>query len=92
MGITEDLADELALEAIRYIDATDDEEIIPQLAKSLGESSQTAEEAFMTAVRVRRANLKARAMLDAKFEKAKIDSKIVGFWTEDEDEDEDEDS
>ncbi len=92
MGVTEDLADELALETIRYIDATEDEEIISQLAKSLGESSQTAEEAFMTAIRVRRANLKARAMLDAKFEKVKVASEIAGFWSDDEDEDEDADS
>lgn len=63
MGVTEDLADELALDVIKAIDATGDEELINQIALVLGATSQTAEEAFLTAVRVRRANIKARAML-----------------------------
>ena len=63
MGVTEDLADELALDVIKAIDATGDEELINQIALILGSTSQTAEEAFLTAVRVRRANIKARAML-----------------------------
>jgi hypothetical protein len=66
MGITEDMADALAVKTIKYLDATGDEEIIMQIVKSLGESSQTAEEAFMTAIRVRRANIKAMALLDSK--------------------------
>lgn len=63
MGVTEDLADELARDVIKYLDATDDEEVISELVKVLGASSQTAEEAFLTALRVRRANIKARALL-----------------------------
>lgn len=66
MGVTEDLADELALDVIKVIDATGDEEIINQIALVLGSTSQTAEEAFLTAVRVRRANIKARALLLSK--------------------------
>ena len=63
MGVTEDLADDLALDVIKYLDATGDEEIISDLVKVLGATSQTAEEAFLTALRVRRANIKAKAML-----------------------------
>ena len=63
MGVTEDLADDLARDTIKYIDATGDEDIISDLVKVLGATSQTAEEAFMAAVRVRRANTKARALL-----------------------------
>lgn len=63
MGVVEDLADELALDVIKAVDATGDEELINQIALVLGSTSQTAEEAFLTAVRVRRANIKARAML-----------------------------
>ncbi len=74
MGITEDMADALAVKTIKYLDATGDEEIIAQIVKSLGEMSQTAEEAFMTAIRVRRANIKAMALLDKKI-KAFKDSK-----------------
>lgn len=63
MGVTEDLADELAIDTIKYIDATGDEQIIADLVKALGATSQTAEEAFLTSIRVRRANMKAKALL-----------------------------
>ncbi len=63
MGVTEDLADDLARDVIKAIEATGDEDIIAEITKVLGASSQTAEEAFLTALRVRRANIKARAVL-----------------------------
>ena len=63
MGVTEDMADDLATHTIKYIDASGDEDIIADLVKVLGATSQTAEEAFLTSVRVRRANQKAKALL-----------------------------
>ena len=63
MGVTEDLADDLARDTIKYIDATGDEDIINELVKVLGATSQTAEEAFLASIRVRRANIKAKALL-----------------------------
>ncbi|MEO3414174.1 hypothetical protein AAFO92_05915 [Roseovarius sp. CAU 1744] len=63
MGVTEDMADELATHTIKYIEASGDEEIIAELVKVLGSTSQTAEEAFLTSIRVRRANQKAKALL-----------------------------
>ncbi len=63
MGVTEDMADDLATNTIKYIDASGDEDIIADLVKVLGATSQTAEEAFLTSVRVRRANQKAKALL-----------------------------
>lgn len=66
MGVTEDLADELARDAIKAIELTGDEDLVTDLQRALGATSQTAEEAFLTAVRVRRANLKARALLAEK--------------------------
>ena len=66
MGVTEDLADQLAQDAIKALELTGDENLIDDIAKLLGATSQTAEEAFMTAVRVRRANARAREMLIAK--------------------------
>ncbi|QGX98464.1 hypothetical protein EI983_09285 [Roseovarius faecimaris] len=63
MGVIEDLADELACDVIKAIEATGDEELVNEIAQVLGATSQTAEEAFLTYVRVRRANIKARAML-----------------------------
>lgn len=76
MGIAEELADQLAQDALKALDLTGDEDLIDEIAKLLGATSQTAEEAFMTAVRVRRANARARDMLIAKvraFKAAKAD-------------------
>ena len=66
MGVAEDLADQLAQEALKAEELTGDERIVDDLATLMGATSQTAEEAFLTAVRVRRANIKARAMLLAR--------------------------
>ncbi|MRU17056.1 hypothetical protein FDP25_16565 [Roseovarius sp. A21] len=63
MGVTEDLADELALDVIKYVDATGDDKIVSEIVKLLGATSQTAEEAFLTSMRVRRANISARKLL-----------------------------
>ena len=63
MGVTEDLADELALQVIKFVDASGDDQIVSDIVKLLGATSQTAEEAFLTSMRVRRANMKARALL-----------------------------
>jgi hypothetical protein len=63
MGVTEDLADELALDVIKYIDATGDDGIVNDIVQILGATSQTAEEAFLTSMRVRRANIAARKLL-----------------------------
>ena len=66
MGVTEDLADDLALKVIQYVDASGDEQVINQIVALLGATSQTAEEAFLTSMRVRRANMKARELLAEK--------------------------
>jgi hypothetical protein len=63
MRVTEDLADELAMDVIKYVDASGDEGIVSEIVKVLGATSQTAEEAFLTSMRVRRANISARKML-----------------------------
>ena len=66
MGVTEDLADDLALKVIQYVDASGDEGVITEVVTLLGATSQTAEEAFLTSLRVRRANMKARELLAGK--------------------------
>ncbi|MEL6434373.1 MAG: hypothetical protein AAFZ10_02830 [Pseudomonadota bacterium] len=66
MGVTEDLADDLALKVIQYVDASGDESVITEIVTLLGATSQTAEEAFLTSLRVRRANMKARELLAGK--------------------------
>ncbi|WP_101069127.1 hypothetical protein [Roseovarius salinarum] len=63
MGITEDLADKLAIDTLKAVDATGDEDLIKEVSETLGATSQTAQEAFLTSVRVRRADNRARAYL-----------------------------
>lgn len=71
MGITEDLADALARDVIEAVEKLGDEDLIRDVANSLGSSSQTAEEAFMTSVRVRLAERRARRMLKERILAAK---------------------
>lgn len=59
----EDVADELALESLKIINATGDDAFIKRVADTIGGSSQTMEEAYLTAVRVRRAEQRARELL-----------------------------
>ena len=63
MGIVEDVADELALESLKIINATGDDAFVNRVAETIGGSSQTMEEAYLTAVRVRRAEQRARELL-----------------------------
>jgi hypothetical protein len=63
MGLTEDMADEIAQLALADELRTGDEAIIAQVADILGSSSQTLQEAFLTSIRVRRAEKRARDML-----------------------------
>ncbi|SLN65637.1 hypothetical protein [Roseisalinus antarcticus] len=63
MGITEDIADDLARETIDAMDKLGDDRLFEEIAKSIGASSQTTEEAFLTAIRVRLAERRARKLL-----------------------------
>lgn len=65
MTLMEQVADELAQETIRKIEAGADESLVRQVAEAIQNSSQTMEEAYLTAVRVRRAEARARAVLSA---------------------------
>ena len=78
MSVVEDLADELAQDVIKAIEVTGDEELVNQIAQVLVATSQSAEEAFLTAVRVRRANINARAMLLDKLKKFKAQKESGG--------------
>ncbi|WP_333712242.1 hypothetical protein [Yoonia sp.] len=60
----ERVAGEIADLAIADEIASGDITIVDKIAKVLGSSSQTLEEAFLTAVRVRKAEARARAMLE----------------------------
>ena len=60
----ERVAGEIADLAIADELASGDIRIVEEIAKVLGSSSQTLEEAFLTAVRVRKAEARARALLE----------------------------
>ncbi|MDX1780013.1 MAG: hypothetical protein R3256_01720 [Thalassovita sp.] len=70
MGVAEDLADALAKDTIEAAEALNDEALIDQVAKQIGASSQTTQEAFMTAVRVRLAEKRARKFLEGRLNSA----------------------
>jgi len=63
MALTEDMADEIAQLALADEKRSGDKTIIAQVAEILGASSLTLQEAFLTSVRVRRAERRARKLL-----------------------------
>lgn len=63
MGVTDDIADELAIEALALEQRTGDDKIVTKISEILGASSQTTQEAYLTSVRVRRAEKRARDYL-----------------------------
>jgi hypothetical protein len=63
MQIIETLADELAQDVLAAIEETGNDKLADQISEVIGASSQTMQEAFLTAVRVRRAEARARALL-----------------------------
>ena len=72
-AIIEKLADDLAKDALDAAEALGDEELIMDIAKMLASSSTTAEEAFLTAARVRMALARARKMLEERIDTAAAD-------------------
>ena len=68
MGVTEDLADDLARDVIEAEKTLglEDGALTNEIATVLGASSSTTQEAFLTAMRVRRSEQRARKYLEAK--------------------------
>ena len=60
---TDNTANELANLALPEAAASDNTKIVEQIGEILGASSQTLEEAYLTVVRVRRAEKRARELL-----------------------------
>lgn len=71
MSILDDLADALARDAIDAAAETGDEQLIDAVAKQLGASSQTMEEAYLTSVRVRLSEQRARRFLEERLLEAR---------------------
>ena len=66
MSSTTALASKLAEDCISVQDKTGDDRLFMEVAKVIGASSQTLEEAFLTEVRTRMADRQARAFLRRK--------------------------
>ncbi len=64
MSVVEDLADKLARDVIKAMDALGDDNLPEQVAKVLGASSPSSEEIFRAAVRIRLAERRARTFLN----------------------------
>ena len=64
MPMVEEVADGLAKRALQEIERTGDETIEKRIAAEVGSSSPTLEEAFATAMRIRKAEIRAHKLLD----------------------------
>lgn len=65
MSVMDDIADEFAVKALEIELRTGDETVIKKIGDALAQSSPTMEETFLTAVRIRRAEHRARAIFAA---------------------------
>lgn len=64
MGLTEDIADKLAQDVLAAEEEYGDETLVKKVSDLVGTSSTTMQDAFLTAVRVRRAETRGRQALD----------------------------
>ena len=71
MGVVEDLADALAKDTLAAAETLDDPNLVDEVAGVILAQSQTLQEAFMTAIRVRKSEKAGRAFLIAKVRAAK---------------------
>ncbi|MBE9635345.1 hypothetical protein [Salipiger mangrovisoli] len=71
MSLTTELADKLAEDTFKVMSLTGDERFFMEVAKVIGASSTTLEEAFLTSIRVRLAERRARAFLVERLTAAK---------------------
>ncbi|MDT8855709.1 hypothetical protein RNZ50_11920 [Paracoccaceae bacterium Fryx2] len=72
MGIAEDLADALARDVIAAMDELGDDTLVDQVSKILIATSSTTQEAFMTSVKVRISERRARRFLDDRLAAARV--------------------
>lgn len=66
MDYLTEIAEKLARDALEQARACNDPDLVEDVAKSIGASSTTLQEAYQTAVRVLRAEQRARDLLTAR--------------------------
>jgi len=64
MGVAEELGDDLARRTLEAMKDIDDDRFFYQVAKVIGASSPTLEEAYLTAMRIRLAAARGHKFLD----------------------------
>ena len=64
MSIVEEMGDALARAVIEALDELGDDRFYDKVGKVLGDASPTLQESFMTAIRVRLADVRARKFLE----------------------------
>lgn len=74
MGTIEKLGEKLAIDTIKVQDAIGEDRFYMEVAQVLGAASQSLEEAFLTEIRVRLAERKARDFIAAKL--ARVQSEL----------------
>ena len=67
MSVLDEVADGLAKRAVKMMDNSGDDTVEARIAQEIGASSPTLQEAFLTAMRLRKAEIKGHVLLD-KFE------------------------
>lgn len=71
MGVIEDLADALAKDTLEAADEMNDPNLVDEVSGVILAQSQTLQEAFMTAIRVRRSERAGRKFLASRIAAAK---------------------
>ncbi len=74
--IVEKLADDLAQATIAAAEELGEPDLIDEIARMIGATSQTSQEIFMTAVRVRLAIRRGHQALEAKLDKARSSGEV----------------
>ena len=64
MSMLEDLANKLARDALAAEARSGNEEIVDEVSKTLGDTSSTMQEAYLTAIRIFRAEARGREVLE----------------------------
>ncbi len=70
MDFLESIADDLAVKVLKDPKNLDDSTVVDLMSAAMGASSVTLQESFLTAVRIRRAEIRAYAVLDKYNKKA----------------------
>ncbi|WP_412504552.1 hypothetical protein [Roseovarius sp. SYSU LYC5161] len=73
--MVDDLAAKLAEDVIEVQDATGEDRLFVEVAEVIGAASQTLEETFLTQVRIRMAERKARAFLKDRLQQIEAELK-----------------